>query len=105
MTSGLLSDVEVAEALADHPGWRRKGGTLVRELKMKDFEDALRFVERVGAAAVDYERRPDMCISENNHVRLTISNLHHAGFTVAELRLARKVDAILDAHHPEATSR
>jgi hypothetical protein len=45
-----------------------------------------------------------MCITENNRVQLTIANLHHAGFTLAELRLARKVDAILDAHHPDATS-
>jgi hypothetical protein len=37
-------------------------------------------------------------------VQLTIANLHHAGFTLAELRLARKVDAILDEHHPDATS-
>jgi pterin-4a-carbinolamine dehydratase len=30
---------------------------------MKDFEDAVRFVERVAAAAVDYERRPDTVTS------------------------------------------
>ena len=59
-------------------------------MRMKDFEDALAFVERVGATAVDYRRRPDMCISENNRVRLTIANLHHAGFTLAEIRLARR---------------
>jgi 4a-hydroxytetrahydrobiopterin dehydratase len=105
MTSGILTDAEIARELRDHPGWRRQGATLRRELQMKDFEDALAFVERVAGAAVDYGRRPDMCISENNHVRLQISNLHHAGFTLAELRLARKVDAILDAHHPEAVSR
>ena len=58
---------------------------------MKDFEDALAFVERVAGAAVDYHRRPDMCIFANNRVRLSIANLHHAGFTIAEIRLARKV--------------
>jgi pterin-4a-carbinolamine dehydratase len=72
-------------------------------MRMKDFDDALALVERVAKAAVDYGRRPDMCISENNHVRLSIANLNHAGFTIAEIRLARKVDAILDEHHPGAT--
>jgi pterin-4a-carbinolamine dehydratase len=36
-----------------------------------------------------------MCISEFNRVRLSITNLHHAGITEAERRLAEKVDAVL----------
>jgi 4a-hydroxytetrahydrobiopterin dehydratase len=104
MSGGLITDQELALALAEHPGWRRDGGALVRTMRMKDFEDALALVERVAGAAVDYHRRPDMCISENNHVRVSIANLHHAGFTVAEIRLARKVDAIIGEHHPGATT-
>jgi 4a-hydroxytetrahydrobiopterin dehydratase len=85
----------VEEALAALPGWRREGDALVRELELRDFEAALRFVERVAAGAVDYGRRPDMCISEFNHVRLSVANLHHAGFTHAELRLLEKVNALV----------
>jgi pterin-4a-carbinolamine dehydratase len=44
---------------------------------------------------VDYGRRPDMSISLNC-VRLEISNLHHHELTPAELRLAAKVDAVLE---------
>jgi 4a-hydroxytetrahydrobiopterin dehydratase len=77
-------------------GWRQEGAALVRELSFRDFETAMRFMERVAEAAVDYERRPDMCVSEFNRVRLTIANLHHAPLTQAELRLAAKVDAIVD---------
>jgi 4a-hydroxytetrahydrobiopterin dehydratase len=102
VSGGLVTDQEVARALAEHPGWRREGGSLVRTMRMKDFEDALAFVERVAGAAVDYHRRPDMCISENNHVRLSIANLHHAGLTQAEMRLAAKVSAVIDSHPPEA---
>jgi hypothetical protein len=40
-------------------------------------------------------RRPDICIFGFNRVRLTVANPHHAGLTEAELRLARKVDAVL----------
>jgi 4a-hydroxytetrahydrobiopterin dehydratase len=84
--------------------WSRRGDALVRELSFRDFKEAMRFIERVAEAAVDYERRPDMCILEFNHVRLTIENLHHAGITLAEQRLAAKVDAIVDEHHPDAIS-
>ena len=93
----LATDHEVEEALAALPGWRREGDALVRELDFRDFDAALRFAERVAACAVDYGRRPDMCISEFNRVRLSVANLHHAGFTRAELRLLAKVSAIVDA--------
>jgi 4a-hydroxytetrahydrobiopterin dehydratase len=92
-----LAPREVDQALAGTPGWRRVGKTLVRELAMRDFEEALCLVERVGRLAVDYQRRPDMCISEFNRVRLKIFNLHHAGLTQAELRLAARTSAVIDA--------
>jgi pterin-4a-carbinolamine dehydratase len=37
-----------------------------------------------------------MCLLRFNRVRLTITNPHHAGITLAELRLAEKVDAVID---------
>jgi 4a-hydroxytetrahydrobiopterin dehydratase len=80
-----------------HPGWRLVGDTLVREFAFRDFDQALAFVDRVGAAAADHQRRPDMCILEFNRVRLTIRNPHRAGITEAERRLAAKVDAAVDA--------
>jgi pterin-4a-carbinolamine dehydratase len=92
-----LTPREVDLALAEHPGWRRVGKTLVRDISLRDFESALRLVERVGQAAVDYQRRPDMCISEYNRVRLRIVNLHHAGLTEAELRLASRTSEVVDA--------
>ena len=84
--------------------WRRHGNALVQELRFRDFAEAMRFMECVAEAAIDYERRPDMCVSEYNRVRLTVANLHHAPPTQAELRLAAKVDAIVDQHHPEAVA-
>ncbi|MEA2221883.1 MAG: 4a-hydroxytetrahydrobiopterin dehydratase [Solirubrobacteraceae bacterium] len=93
-----LKASDIDQALAEHPGWRRVGKTLVRDLSMRDFDEALRLVERVGQLAVDYLRRPDMCISEFNRVRLRIVNVHHAGLTQAELRLAAKTSAVVDEH-------
>jgi 4a-hydroxytetrahydrobiopterin dehydratase len=78
------------------------GPVLVRELRFRDFAEAIDFVERVAAAAVDYERRPDMCIGSYNHVRLMIGNLHHGPITAAEQRLAGKVDAIVEERFPHA---
>lgn len=86
-----------------HSDWRRAGISLERELAFRDFDSAFAFVERLAHHAVDYLRRPDVCIFEFNRVRVTITNPHHAGITEAELRLARKVDSLVEPQR-EATS-
>ena len=54
-------------------------------------------MNRLAEAAEDHLRRPDMCITEFNHVQITVANLHHAGLTPAEFRLLEKVNAVIDA--------
>lgn len=75
--------------------WTRQGDTLVREFRFRDFDDGMRFLEQVGRRAEDRKRHPDILIS-SNRVRLAIANPHHAGITLAELRLAAKVNAVID---------
>ena len=82
--------------------WKQRGDALVRELRFRDFDEALAFVQRVADEAVDYGRRPDMCILESNHVRLSVANPHHAGITLAEQRLLDKVDAVVAAEYDHA---
>lgn len=77
------------------PAWRRQREVLVREMTMRDFDEAWGVVRFIAERVEDYGRRPDMCVSEFNRVRLTIANLHHAGITPAEERLAAKVDAAI----------
>jgi pterin-4a-carbinolamine dehydratase len=76
-------------------GFRQEGDALVRVIAMRDFDEAFKLVGRIAAAAEDHFRRPDLCISEFNRVRITIVNPHHAGITEAETRLATKVDAVV----------
>jgi pterin-4a-carbinolamine dehydratase len=78
--------------------WKVQGNALVREVAFRDYDDAMRFIEHLADAAVDYERRPDVSIVEFNTVRIVVSNLHHAGITEAEKRLAAKVDAVVDGY-------
>jgi pterin-4a-carbinolamine dehydratase len=84
-------------AVVTSTDWRLVGDALVRDMTMRDFDEAFALVERIATAAQDHFRRPDLCISEFNRVRITIANLHHAGITDAERRLAAKVDAAIDA--------
>jgi 4a-hydroxytetrahydrobiopterin dehydratase len=83
------------DAAVPIPAWRREGERLVREMAMRDFDEAWRVVRLIAERVEDHKRRPDMCVSEFNRVRLTIANPHHAGITLAEERLAAKVDAAI----------
>jgi pterin-4a-carbinolamine dehydratase len=80
--------------------WRRERGALVRELAFRDYEEARAFADHIAEHVDDYHRHPDLAITVNR-VRIVIANLHHAGVTRAEERLAEKVDAVLAARHPD----
>ena len=81
----------------DWPGDLLRVGdlTCVSLAELLDLAEAMEHGRDVAHAAVDYKRRTDMCISEFNHVRLTVVNRRHAGLTPAESRLAAKIDAFL----------
>jgi pterin-4a-carbinolamine dehydratase len=89
---------ELAEIIRAREEWREERDALVRDFNFRDFDEAWGFVQQI-AGVVDYQRRPDMHVSMGQ-VRLTIANPNHAGITLAELRLAAKVDAVVDgANH------
>jgi 4a-hydroxytetrahydrobiopterin dehydratase len=83
--------------------WRRRGEVLIRDFHFRDFPAALAFVDLLGTEAVDYQRRPDLAISELNRVRVTVANHNRAGITAAELRLAARVDAVVAAQDERAS--
>jgi pterin-4a-carbinolamine dehydratase len=90
----LLPGDWLAWAREARSGWRWRRNALIRELQFRDFDNGIAFLEEVGRRAADYSRRPDMSIS-GGRVRLTIANPHHAGITLAELRLAAKVNMVV----------
>jgi 4a-hydroxytetrahydrobiopterin dehydratase len=75
--------------------WRREGETLIRDFSFRDFETAMGFLERIAPKAEDWHRHPDVQLSRG-HLRLSIANPHRAGITLAELRLAAKVNAAVN---------
>jgi 4a-hydroxytetrahydrobiopterin dehydratase len=89
-------DAAAAGRQLERESWRRSGESLTREITFRDFDEAIAFLQRVAVCAEDHLRRPDMCILDFNRVRLTIVNPHHAGITPAEVRLAQKVDTVVE---------
>jgi len=77
-------------------GWRDRDSALVRKLRFRDREQAVKAGEFVALHAVDWLRRPDMSVAQNE-LRLVVANPNNAGVTAAERRLAGKVSAVLES--------
>ena len=89
----LLTDEEVAQGLQGGE-WRRDGGAIVRDLKFKDFAEAMAYVNRVADAAEEANHHPDILVHGWNQVRLTLSTHSEGGLTQGDLDMAKRIDAI-----------
>lgn len=89
----ILSSKQVREALAQLPGWRRKGRALERTFEWKDFREALRFVNRVGRLAERLQHHPDIGIRWNR-VTLSLTTHDAGGITERDVDLARRIDRL-----------
>jgi 4a-hydroxytetrahydrobiopterin dehydratase len=84
-----------AEKLAPEiPKWTLKDGAIEREFKLKDFREAMDFVNEVAQVAQREDHHPDICISYNK-VRLEFSTHKIGGLSKNDFILAAKVDRLL----------
>ena len=74
--------------------WREEGAALVRDFELKDFAEALAFVNRVGEVAEEANHHPDILVHGWNKVRLTLSTHSEGRVTDADHTLAGRVDAL-----------
>jgi 4a-hydroxytetrahydrobiopterin dehydratase len=89
----LLSDAEIASRLRSSE-WERQGAEIVREWKFADFAEAIKFVDRVAAAAEQANHHPDILVHGWNKVRLTLSNHAAGGLTEIDFTIASRFDAL-----------
>ena len=89
----LLTDRELAAALAELPDWRLVEDRLVRQLMFDDFGRALAFVNELAPVADEQDHHPDVAIHWGE---LTLSLWTHAvgGITRRDVRLARAIDRL-----------
>jgi len=88
---GRLSEGEIDSRLADG-AWRRSGQSIVRDVELENFEQAMEFVNRVARAAEAANHHPDILIHDYRHVRLTLSTHSEGAVTEADLALAGGID-------------
>jgi 4a-hydroxytetrahydrobiopterin dehydratase len=89
----LLTDDQVAEALASLPEWTRHGNRIERQLVFPSFADAVAFLVRLAFDAEAADHHPDATIS---YRRLTLAYTTHSegGLTRKDVEQARRASTI-----------
>ena len=87
----ILDSPAIESRLAELPAWHREGETIVCVRVLKNFAEALDFVQRVGALAEAANHHPDIDIRWNK-VRLVLSTHSRGGLTDLDFSLARQIE-------------
>ena len=83
----LLSDADLAAALAALPGWERAGDEIVCTFECASFPDAIAFVVRIGFFAERADHHPDLDIRWRK-VRASLTTHDAGGLTALDIELA-----------------
>ena len=75
--------------------WREEDGELIRELKFKDFAEAMAFVNTVAEAAEEVNHHPDILIHGWNNVRLSLFTHSEGQITDSDRQMAETIDGLL----------
>lgn len=99
---GLLDDRQIEAFCAVRPRWERRDGALVGEATASDFMAAIDWVRRIAEAAEALDHHPDIDIRWRT---LTFGLTTHSagGLTKLDLRLAERIDAIVDSLVPDTS--
>jgi 4a-hydroxytetrahydrobiopterin dehydratase len=93
MGKPLQSDA-IMKALASLDGWQYESGKLLKTIDLKDFSEALVFINKVGQIAEKQNHHPEII---NNYRRVTLKLCtHDAGDKVTEkdLTLAQAIQLL-----------
>lgn len=97
----LLSDEELAAALAELAEWRREGQTLVRAVRCASFRRAIELVDAVADAAEAADHHPDIEIVWRR-VTFRLTSKASGGLTAKDVDMARAIEHLADVAADEA---
>jgi 4a-hydroxytetrahydrobiopterin dehydratase len=86
---------EVEDLMSLLPNWSLKGKTISRELRFKDFRQAMDFVNKAAEVANDQDHHPDILVSYNT-VLLTFTTHKIKGLSMNDFIAAAKIDLLVD---------
>ncbi len=75
--------------------WLKVGETLEREFTLKNFTDALDFVNKVGVEAEKIDHHPDILIHSYKKVKITLTTHSKGKITELDYKLAKIINELV----------
>ena len=94
-----LMSGEVEQMLTGVPEWHESGETIQRTFQLKDFVQAMKFVNLIAEAAEAANHHPDVLI-RYSRVTLTLATHDAGGITEKDFDLAKKADGLFAVFAP-----
>jgi 4a-hydroxytetrahydrobiopterin dehydratase len=91
MKLSKLSTREIEGVLDSYCGWTRQEGVLIKRFSFTDFEETIRFVNRVAALAQAADHHPDMRITYR-HCTLTYVTHEIGGISAKDLHAIKEIE-------------
>jgi 4a-hydroxytetrahydrobiopterin dehydratase len=95
-----LSRKEAGDLMREIPQWSLTETMVTRDFHLKDFRQAMDFVNGVAAIANEEDHHPDIHISYNK-VRLSLSTHKIGGLSLNDFIVAAKIDLLAARHQNE----
>jgi 4a-hydroxytetrahydrobiopterin dehydratase len=91
----VLSDAEIAEALAGLPGWVRDGDTIVKTYELESFPAVISLVREIAERAEAANHHPDLDI-RYRRLRVALSTHDDGGITAKDVALATEIEGLAE---------
>jgi 4a-hydroxytetrahydrobiopterin dehydratase len=88
-----LNEEQIQEGLKGLSGWALRGDEIVKIYTLKNFKEALAFVNQLGEKAEAVDHHPDILINYKK-VTLTLSTHSAGGLTPKDFALAGQIDSL-----------
>ena len=90
----VLNENEIKSRLSGLSNWNYSENQIGKEYQMKDFSEALSFVNKVGTFAEEMNHHPDILLHSWNKVKITVSTHSEDGITEKDFQLAEKIESL-----------
>ena len=88
-----LSEKQILENLQQLPGWTLNNHAIEKEYKLKDFAEALVFINQIGALAEAANHHPEL-FNVYNKVNIRLSTHDADGITEKDFDLAKEINQL-----------
>ena len=90
----LLSKDDINKNLSFLDGWSYENNSIRKEFKLKNFIEAVGFINKIAIQAEKLDHHPDILLHSYNRLTITLSTHSKGGVTKNDFDLAKSIEEL-----------